>query len=190
MPFHRSFYVNFMRFSRMILKLCMKKAPSEGLITDKCSFEKASKPQRLSPTLSGQQSQEFIQRMLKRSAGRQDDTEMPLLQKLIPKLGICTLLLPKLLCEWPQQSAPRMKQMEEEVQPARNAFCLRREMMVMHTPACPKTVCQLPQFKYCLVQLHICVSTDRVHLTRSSKDLGHCQEWGIHNLTGAFASEE
>lgn len=70
------------------------------------------------------------------------------------------------------QGWSRWKRSSEQVQPTRNACCLRREIMVtaMHTPACPKPVCQLPQLKYCLVQLHICVCNDREHLSRSSKD--------------------
>lgn len=165
-----------MRVSRMILllKLCMKKALSSfrGTNHRQVLFWEGQQSAKTDPQLlSGQQNQESSQR----SAGRQADTEMPLLQKFIPKLGICTLLLPKLLCEWPQQSAPRMKQMEEEFRAsAACQKCLLPEERdhgdCMHTPACPKPVCHLPQFKYCLVQLHICVSNDRMHLSRSSKD--------------------
>ena len=60
--------------------------------------------------------------------GRQADTQMPLLQKLIPKLGICTLLLPKSPCEWPQQSAPRMNQMEKELRPS--AACQQQKHLL------------------------------------------------------------
>lgn len=54
------------------------------------------------------------------------------------------------------QGWSRWKRSSDQVQPARNACCLRREIMVtaMHTPACPKTVWQLSELKYCQVQLH------------------------------------
>lgn len=70
------------------------------------------------------------------------------------------------------QGWSRWKRSSEQVQPARSACCLRREIMVtaMHTSACPEPVCQLSEFKYCLLQLHICVSNDWVHPTRSRRD--------------------
>lgn len=71
---------------------------------------------------------------------------MPPLRKLIPKLGICTLLLPKSPCEWPQRSAPRMKQMEEELRPS--AACQQQKRLLpweCYHCACVRTQQQAPK---------------------------------------------
>lgn len=119
-----------MRFSRVILllKFCMKVAFSSfrGINHRKSALLGRPASHKVWPQLpSCRQSQKSSQT---RPPKRPADTQMPPLQKLIPKLGICTLLLPKSPCEWPQRSAPRMRQMEEELRPS--AACQQQKRLL------------------------------------------------------------
>lgn len=120
MSFYRGFYVN----SRVILlsKLDTKIAFSSFRSTNhrQVLFWEGQQATKIDPNFWVASSARSLARQghWRDQLGRQADAQMPLLQNLIPKLGICTLLLPKSPCERPQQSAPRMKQMEEELRPS------------------------------------------------------------------------
>lgn len=150
MSFHRSFYVNLMRFSRIILlsKLCMKKGFS--------SFRGTNHRQVL--FWEGQQATKTDPNSWAASRARSPAREW-WRDQLEGKLTLRCHYFKNSFPSWASvpcccqnrsvsghssqlQGWSRWKRSSDQVQPARNACCLRREIMVtaMHTPACPKTV--------------------------------------------------
>lgn len=183
MSFYRGFYVNFIRFARVIslLKLHMKIAFSSfrGTNHRQVLFWEGQQATKIDPNfwVASRASSLARQGRWRDQLGRQADTQMPLLQKLIPKLGICTLLLPKSPCVWPQQSAPRMKQMEEGLRPS--TACQQQKLFLpgewYHCVCvCTHQHALKPCFNFqgssTAKQLRTRVSNDRMHLTRSSED--------------------
>lgn len=107
------------RFSRVNLKLNMKIAFSSFKSPNhrQALFGEEQQATKTDPNfwVTSRDRSPARQDHWRNQLGRQAGTQMSLLQKLTPKLCICILLLPKSPCEWPQQSVPRMKQMEDEL---------------------------------------------------------------------------
>lgn len=138
-------YVNFIRYSRVILllKLHMKIVFS--------SSGKPRKPQRLTPTF---EPEVWPDKTTEETSWEDKLTpRCHCFKKSFPSWASVPCCCQKSPCEQPQQSAPRMRQMEEELQPASAemlaAWGVISSCLRMHTLACPKTTFRLPKFKYC-----------------------------------------
>lgn len=118
-------YVNFIRYSRVILvlKLHMKIVFS--------SSGKPRKPQRLTPTF---EPEVWPDKTTEETSWEDKLTpRCHCFKKSFPSWASVPCCCQKSPCEQPQQSAPRMRQMEEELQPARrrNACCLGSDIIML-----------------------------------------------------------